>query len=133
LVLEEFIVNKILLILLAGFFLNTAQAKSDDEEDFEVVLPQAAQSCILPAAPDAIAPQATYDQLVAAKKGVADFQVTLETYRACLNDAESDPNLTAGNKQAMVSSFNYSVDMEERVAERFNEAVRGYKERKAKE
>ena len=32
---------------------------------------------------------------------------------------------------AIVSSYNYTVEMEERVAERFNIAVRGYKERKA--
>jgi hypothetical protein len=36
-----------------------------------------------------------------------------------------------GNKQAIVNSYNYSVAMEERVANRFNEAVRSYKERKA--
>ncbi len=125
--------KKILFILLTGFLLNTAQAQSDADEDYDVVLPDAAQSCILPAAPDAIAREATYEQLVAAKKSVADFQVTLLTYRSCLSEAEESPDLTAGNKQALVSSFNYSVDMEERVAERFNGAVRSYKERKAKE
>jgi hypothetical protein len=48
-----------------------------------------------------------------------------------LKNAENAPDLTAGNKQAMVASFNYSVDMEERVAQRFNEAIRSYKERTA--
>jgi hypothetical protein len=53
------------------------------------------------------------------------------SFRDCLKAAEEDPDNTPGNKAAIVSSFNYSVEMEERVAERFNEAVRGYKERKA--
>jgi hypothetical protein len=56
-------------------------------------------------------------------------------YRDCLKSAEDTggETLTAGNKQALVASYNYSVDMEERVAERFNEAVRSYKERTAAE
>jgi hypothetical protein len=41
------------------------------------------------------------------------------------------PATTTCNKQAIVNSYNYSVAMEERVANRFNEAVRSYKERKA--
>ena len=51
--------------------------------------------------------------------------------RDCLKAAEEDPENTPGNQAAIVSSYNYTVEMEERVAERFNTAVRGYKERKA--
>ena len=43
----------------------------------------------------------------------------------------TNPDNTPGNKQAIVESYNYSVEMEERVANRFNEAVRDYKERQA--
>ena len=116
-------------LLVGGLMINTAMAQSE-EEDYEIVLPDAAQKCVLPAAPDAIPEDATYDQLVAAKGDVSTFQTSLETYRACLKEAEdSGEDLTAGNKQALISSYNYSVDMEERVAQRFNEAVRSYKER----
>ncbi len=125
--------KKVFVLIIAGFLLNTAYAQSSDEEDYTVVLPDEAQKCVLPAAPDAIPPEANYDQMVAAKKNVADFQAMLGTYRDCLHAAEEGSELTAGNKQALVASFNYSVDMEERVAERFNEAVRSYKERNAKE
>ena len=52
-------------------------------------------------------------------------------FRDCLSEAEQNPDNTPGNKQAIVNSYNYSVAMEERVANRFNEAVRSYKERKA--
>ena len=122
--------KKIVVLLLSGAVLTTAYAQSE-EEDYAVVLPAAAQECVLPAAPDAIPPDADYDALVAAKGHVAEFQTGLESYRTCLKNAENAPDLTAGNKQAMVASFNYSVDMEERVAQRFNEAIRSYKERTA--
>ncbi len=122
--------KKVLFLLLAGVCINVAHAQTE-EEDFTVVLPDAAQKCVLPAAPDAIPEDASYEQLVAAKGDVATFQTTLETYRSCLKEAEAGAELTPGNKQALVSSFNYSVDMEERVAERFNEAVRSYKARTA--
>lgn len=123
--------KKVLMVLLAGMLLNTALAK-EDEEDYTVVLPEAAQACVLPAATDSISPDATYEQLVAAKGQMTEFQAALGGYRDCLKNAEENGGeLTAGNKQALVASHNYSVDMEERVAERFNEAVRSYKERTA--
>ncbi len=125
--------KKALILLIAGLFMNTAFAQAEktaEEEDYVVVLPEAAQKCVLPAAPDAIPEDATKDQLIAAKGQIADFQATLQVYRDCLKAAEeSGADLTAGNKQALVASYNYSVDMEERVAGRFNEAVHSYKVR----
>jgi len=126
-------VKKVMMLMAAGLLLTAAYAQAQEEEDYTVVLPDLAQKCVLPAAPDAIPEEASYDQMVEAKKHVADFQAMLETYRNCLKDAEDKSELTAGNKQALVASYNYSVDMEERVAQRFNEAVRSYKERTAKE
>jgi len=126
-------VKKVLILLVAGIFMNTAFAQAEktaEEEDYIVVLPEAAQKCVLPAAPDAIPEDATKDQLLAAKGQIAEFQGTLVAYRDCLKAAEdSGVELTAGNKQALVASYNYSVDMEERVAGHFNEAVKSYKER----
>lgn len=124
--------KRVMMVMVAGFLLNTALAQSE-EEDYTVVLPDAAQKCVLPAAPDAIPAEADYDQMVAAKQQVADFQAMLQVYRDCMKAAEDGSVLTAGNRQALVASYNYSVDMEERVAERFNAAVRSYKERTAKE
>lgn len=129
-----YVKTPVVTLILTGLLINSAFAASDEEEDYTVVLPDAAQKCILPAAPDAIPEDATYDQLVAAKGDVASFQTALETYRGCLKEAEdSGADLTAGNKQALIASYNYSVDMEERVAQRFNEAVRSYKERNPSE
>lgn len=125
--------KKVLILLVAGMFMSTAFAQAEKtapEEDYTVVLPEAAQKCVLPAAPDAIPEDATKDQLLTAKGQIAEFQVALQAYRDCLKAAEeSGVELTAGNKQALVASFNYSVDMEERVAGHFNEAVKSYKER----
>ena len=118
--------KKVMMLVVTGFLLNAASVWAEEEEDYTVVLPDAAQKCVLPAAPDAIPPDANLDQMLEAKKGVAEFQGMLGTYRECLKAAEDGATLTAGNKQALVASYNYSVDMEERVAERFNEAVCHY-------
>lgn len=99
-------------------------------EELEVVLPEAAQACVLPTAPDAIPEDADRDRLLAAKQAVGDFQGAVADYRECLSAAE-ETDITPGNKQAIVASYNYSVEMEERVAERFNEAIRNYKARQS--
>lgn len=124
--------KKMVFTLAAALAVNVAVAQdAATEEDYTVVLPETAQACVLPAAPDSIPPDATYDQLVAAKKQVGDFQAGLGVYRECMQAAETNAGetLTPGNKQALVQSYNYSVDMEERVAQRFNDAIRSYKER----
>ena len=121
--------KQIFILVAAALLFSNAQAQ--DDADLIQVLPDDAQKCILPASPDAIPEEASYEDLVAAKKGVADFQGELGLFRECLKAAEENPDNTEGNKAAIVSSYNYSVEMEERVAERFNEAVRSYKQRKA--
>ena len=108
-----------------------AQDPESLAEQYEVVLPADAQKCILPAAPDSIPEGATLDQLKAAKADVTKFQTAVVAFRDCLSAAEGNPANTEGNKQAIIDSYNYSVEMEERVANRFNEAVRAYKEAKA--
>lgn len=119
-----------LALLAAALFINTAFAQ-DDADEYAVVLPDDAQKCVLPAAPDAIPEDATLDQLKAAKADIAVFQGEVGVFRECLDAAQDNPSNTEGNKQAIISSFNYSVEMEERVAARFNEAIRSYKERNA--
>ncbi len=123
--------KRTIFILAASLSLNIAVAQDAAEEDYTVVLPDAAQACVLPAAPDSIPPEASYDELVAAKAQVAEFQAGVGVYRECMQAAETELGdaLTPGNKQALVQSYNYSVDMEERVAQRFNDAIRSYKER----
>ena len=121
--------KQIFILVAAALLFSNAQAQ--DDADLIQVLPDDAQKCMLPASPDAIPEEATYEDLVAAKKGVADFQSELGLFRECLKAAEENPDNTPGNEAAIVSSYNYSVEMEERVAERFNAAVRSYKERKA--
>lgn len=121
--------KRFLVLVAAGLIFSSAQAQ--DDQDMVVVLPNDAQKCVLPASPDAIPENATLDQLKAAKGEIAGFQSKIIEYRECLQAAESDPDITDGNKEAVIQAFNYSVEMEERVAARFNDAVRDYKERKA--
>jgi len=63
------------------------------------------------------------------------------TYRTCLGvesqeklDGLSEQvDLSTGNVQALFNAYNYSVDMEERVANMFNTALREYKANLAKD
>lgn len=121
--------KRIFVFAAAALMFNTVQAQ--DPEEMEIILPEDAQKCVLPASPDSIPEEASYDDLVTAKKQIAEFQTEVMAFRDCLNDADQNPDNTPGNKQAIVDSFNYSVEMEERIAERFNSAVRDYKARKA--
>lgn len=121
--------KRIFALIAAAALVGNLQAQTDAEN--EPILPAEAQECVLPASPNAISEEATYEELVAAKKQVAEFQTEIEAFRSCLKAAEDNPDNTPGNLAAIVSSYNYSVEMEERVAARFNEAVRSYKERKA--
>jgi len=125
-------VKNVILKITTGVILTFAAsaALAQDDTEYDVVLPAAAQACVLPVAPDAIPEDADKDRLLGAKQAVADFQGEIETYRACLAKAE-EGEITEGNKQAIIASYNYSVEMEERVANRFNEAVRNYKARQS--
>ena len=122
--------KRILVLVAAALLINTTYAQ-EDAAQYEVVLPDDAQKCVLPASPDKIPEEATLEDLKLAKAQIGEFQEKIGEFRACLQKAEEDPDNTPGNKQAIVASYNYSVEMEERVALRFNDAVREYKERQA--
>jgi len=107
----------------------TATAQTGDGS--EAVLPLEAQTCNLPAAPASIPEEATYEDLVKAKGNVTAFQQAMEGYRGCLDKASGSDSLNDGNRVALTNAHNYSVEMEERVAEQFNAAVRAYKARQA--
>lgn len=94
-----------------------------------VILPLEAQTCNLPAAPARIPEDASYEQLIGAKNNVAEFQAELTQYRECLDGSKDASEMTDGNRIALNQAHNYSVEMEERVAEQFNIAVRAYKAR----
>jgi len=108
----------------------TAQEAMDDGSI--VVLPIEAQQCGLPSAPAPIPEVPVKADLLKAQKDVKVFQVEMEDYRTCINKDAENPELSSGNRQAISNAHNYSVDMEERVAGMFNEAVRVYKANQAK-
>ena len=109
----------------------TTLAQELMEDGSRVVLPLEVQQCDLPSAPAPIPEIPQMEDLLKAQKGVKLFQTEMEVYRTCLNqDADSD-ELSTGNLQAISNAHNYSVDMEERVASMFNEAVREYKANQA--
>ena len=101
-------------------------------DDSAVILPLEAQTCNLPVAPARVMADADYAALVKAKGNFSDFQAGMATYRDCLDVEKNSSYLTDGNKVALQNSHNYSVEMEERMAEQFNVAVRAYKARQAK-
>jgi hypothetical protein len=110
-----------------------AMAQEAMDDGSMVVLPIEAQQCNLPAAPAAIPEVPEKADLLLAQKGVKKFQVEMEGYRECLNHDVLSDELSDGNRQAITNAHNYSIDMEERVAGMFNEAVRAYKANLAKD
>lgn len=105
----------------------TAMAQDVMEDGSRVVLPIEAQQCDLPSAPPPIPEVPVKSDLLQAQKGVKKFQAEMEVYRTCIDSGTDSADLSTGNHQAISNAHNYSVDMEERVAAMFNEAVRAYK------
>lgn len=103
------------------------------EDGSKVVLPLEAQQCDLPSAPPPIPDPAEKGELIQAKKKVQQFQADMIVYRECLDKYDVGEELTTGNHQAISNAHNYSVEMEERVAGIFNEALRAYKARLAEQ
>ena len=118
----------ILLLTVFGVSQSGAQASQNAEDLLRV----GGEGCDLPAVPDALRDDVDYDALVAHQGKVKKLQQNLEFYRKCLDKYDGSPDLTAGNKRAMAAAHNYSVELEEKVAEDFNVAVRAYKARQPK-
>ena len=110
----------------------TAMAQDVMDDGSMVILPIEAQECALPSAPPPIPEVPEKADLLKAQKLVKGFQTDMQDYRDCVNQYVDSPDATMGNKQAISNAHNYSVDMEERVAAMFNEAVRAYKDNMAK-
>lgn len=122
--------RRVAYVVLAAGLLQTSVLPANEEE-MNVILPLEAQTCNLPSAPARIPADADYDALVKAKGEVSKFQAAMEAYRNCLGKAGAVEGLTDGNQVALNQAHNYSVEMEERIAEQFNVAVRAYKARQA--
>lgn len=121
-------------IIYAGLFLAasmTATAQDVMDDGSMVVLPVEAQQCDLPSAPPPISEVPDKPELLAAQKFVKQFQADMEVYRTCVDKDADNPDLSSGNVRAISNAHNYSVDMEERVANMFNEGIRAYKANQA--
>jgi len=125
--------NRVIVIMLVSLVSVTAMAQQVMDDGSRVVLPLETQQCKLPLAPPPISETPEKSDLLGAQKHVKRFQAEMEVYRECLDKDTDSPDLSSGNQQAISNAHNYSVDMEERVAAMFNEAVRAYKENLAKD
>jgi hypothetical protein len=110
-----------------------AMAQETMDDGSIVVLPIATQQCNLPSAPAAIPEVPEKADLLLAQKGVKKFQIEMEEYRECLNHDVLSDELSDGNRQAITNAHNYSIDLDERVACLFYEAVRAFKANLAKD
>lgn len=119
--------KKVILTGLALVFSMAASAQEVVDDGTRVVLPIEVQQCNLPSAPPPIPEVPVKDDLIKAQKQVKLFQEEVAVYRACLEKDKDNPDLTWGNVQAISNAYDYSVDMETRVAAMFNEALRAYK------
>lgn len=118
-------------ILAALLLVATGAVLAGAVPEDEVVLPLEARTCNLPNAPMRVPPDADFETLARAKPAVTAFQQEMTAYRACLDEALASDAISDGNRMALDRAYNYSVDMEERIAEQFNVAVRNYKARQA--
>ena len=122
-------------IIFAGLILMTSMVAFGQDlmdDGSMVVLPLEAQACNLPSAPPPIPDPPAKEDLLKAQKFIKQFQADMEVYRTCVNkDAESG-ELSKGNLMAIANAHDYSVDMEERVATMFNDALKVYKANLAK-
>jgi hypothetical protein len=119
-------------VVLTGLVLMVSMAvfAQDDivmEDGSRVVLPLAAQACTLPSAPPPIPEVPVKEDMLKAQKNIKQFQAEMVVYRTCLDADIDSGELTKGNVLAITNAHDYSVDMEERVATMFNEALRAYK------
>lgn len=110
-----------------GLVMMQATFAQEVSDGSTVILPVEAQACNLPSAPPAIPEVPVKEDLLKAQQNVKDFQASMVVYRDCINKDVDSEELTEGNRAAIAEAHNYSVDMEERVANMFNEAVRAYK------
>ncbi len=125
--------KRVVLTGLVMLTLTPVFAQDTMDDGSRVILPLETQQCRLPYAPPPIDQEPVYADLIAAQKKVKAFQSGMEKYRECLNHDLLSDVLSDGNRQAITNAHNYSVDMEERVAEMFNVAVRAYKASQAKD
>lgn len=117
-------------VIFAGLVLMaSAVAFAQDlmDDGSKVILPLEAQACNLPSAPPPIPDPPVKEELIKAQKFIKEFQAEMEVYRTCLDKDIDSGELTKGNLLAISNAHDYSVDMEERVATMFNEALRAYK------
>ena len=120
--------NRMIFVVLMLITSMTALAQDDVTNDgSRVVLPLNAQACNLPSAPPPIPEPPVKDDLLKAQKLIKQFQGEMEIYRTCLDEDSESEELSQGNQLAIANAHDYSVDMEERVAAMFNEALRSYK------
>ncbi len=110
----------------------TAVAQDVMQDGSKVVLPLEAQACNLPSAPPPIPDPPVKEDLLKAQKFIKQFQGDMEVYRSCIDKDVASGEMSQGNLQAISNAHDYSVDMEERVAAMFNEALRAYKANTAK-
>ena len=126
--------KKVIFTGLALMVSMTAMAQQDTLDDgSRVVLPLEAQACNLPSAPPPIPEVPVKEDLLKAQKHVKQFQANMVDYRTCIDKDTGSGELTWGNQQAILSAHDYSVEMEERVAAMFNDALKTYKASKATE
>ncbi len=130
---EELKMKRVLVLAAAAIFAGTVWAQGTDlerppAEMVEIVLPAGAADCDVPKPPAAVVEEPTLEQLITAQGDVKAFQEEAIEYRECLEELRDDDGISEGNLTALNAAHDATVDMEEQVAERFNEEVREYKE-----
>lgn len=119
--------KKIVILLFLGLLAPLTLADSSSKVPDKVVAPAGAEKCEIPKMPPEIPEGAGKSELIEAQGEVKQFQAGVKKYRSCLEAINNNDELTEENRLALDILHDKSVNLEEKVAKRFNDAVQAWK------
>lgn len=102
-------------------------AETSGKTPDKVVAPAGAEKCEMPKMTPEIPEGAGKSELIEAQGEVKQFQAGVKEYRSCLEAISDDDELTEENRLALDILHDKSVNLEEKVAKRFNDTVQAWK------
>lgn len=114
-------------LLFVALLAPLALAGNSNKTPDKVVAPAGTEECEMPQMPPKIPEDAGKPELIEAQGEVRKLQTAMKEYRSCLDAIRDDGELTEENQLALDILHDKSVNLEEKVANRFNDAVQAWK------
>jgi len=119
--------KKLVILIFVGLLAPLTLAENSGKMPDKVVAPDGAEKCEMPKMPPEIPEGSGKSELIEAQGEVKQFQAGVKEYRSCLEAISDDDELTEENRLALDILHDKSVNLEEKVAKRFNNAVQEWK------